>query len=296
MVGLAQNEYIWGLEFLYPISVYILDDLGIQSIIEPASGVGFTNSEPVTVRIYNYGGEPQTDFIVSFSHNGSLPYFDTVFTTLISGDTYDFTFDTTVDLSMGGSHSFEACTHLVNEECIINDCKTKTISGPLNCTLEGYVTNCLNGDPLEGATISCGTWIALTGADGYYSILDILPGTYDINCTLPGFCPFDTTITFTQGSGVTLDIELCPAHFEVDPDTLYVTMDPNTTTTSSVTLTNPGICDMDWNVYVSFNQKELFDLQFQYPCAIGDGEAGIETDGDFIYTTKWNGPEFINTI
>jgi hypothetical protein len=34
---------------------------------------------------------------------------------------------------------------------------------------------------------------------------------------------------------------------------------------------------------------ELYDLQFQFPVGVGGGEAGIETDGNYIYTTKWNG-------
>jgi hypothetical protein len=32
-----------------------------------------------------------------------------------------------------------------------------------------------------------------------------------------------------------------------------------------------------------------FDLQFEWPVGVGDGEAGIETDGNYIYTSKWNG-------
>ncbi|MBT4333251.1 MAG: hypothetical protein HOD64_08230, partial [Candidatus Cloacimonetes bacterium] len=36
----------------------------------------------------------------------------------------------------------------------------------------------------------------------------------------------------------------------------------------------------------------LFDLQFEWPVGVGGGEAGIETDGNYIYTTKWNGAVF----
>jgi len=37
---------------------------------------------------------------------------------------------------------------------------------------------------------------------------------------------------------------------------------------------------------------ELFDLQFSYPVGIGGGEAGIECDSNYFYTTKWNGNAF----
>jgi len=37
----------------------------------------------------------------------------------------------------------------------------------------------------------------------------------------------------------------------------------------------------------------LFDLQFQYPCYDAGGEAGIETDGNFIYVPLWNGSDYL---
>ena len=38
--------------------------------------------------------------------------------------------------------------------------------------------------------------------------------------------------------------------------------------------------------------RDPWDLQFVYPVGVGEGEAGIETDGNYIYTTKWNGNAF----
>jgi hypothetical protein len=37
---------------------------------------------------------------------------------------------------------------------------------------------------------------------------------------------------------------------------------------------------------------DLFDVQFDWPVGVGEGETGIETDGNYIYTTKWNGAVF----
>jgi 3-phenylpropionate/trans-cinnamate dioxygenase ferredoxin subunit len=51
--------------------------------------------------------------------------------------------------------------------------------------------------------------------------------------------------------------------------------------------------DMDVNVKVtSIPSEDMFDLQFDWPVGVGGGEAGIETDGSYIYTTKWNGSDF----
>ncbi|MBE0639325.1 MAG: T9SS type A sorting domain-containing protein, partial [Bacteroidales bacterium] len=35
-----------------------------------------------------------------------------------------------------------------------------------------------------------------------------------------------------------------------------------------------------------------YDLQFEFACGDASGEAGVETDGNYIYTTKWNGAGF----
>ncbi|MCD6182124.1 MAG: hypothetical protein J7K89_07030, partial [Candidatus Cloacimonetes bacterium] len=47
------------------------------------------------------------------------------------------------------------------------------------------------------------------------------------------------------------------------------------------------------NPHATTNQTDdIYDLQFQFPVGVGGGEAGIETDGVNIYTTKWNGSVF----
>ncbi len=37
---------------------------------------------------------------------------------------------------------------------------------------------------------------------------------------------------------------------------------------------------------------DLFDHQFDFPCGDATGEAGIETNGEYIYTSRWNGEGF----
>ncbi len=46
------------------------------------------------------------------------------------------------------------------------------------------------------------------------------------------------------------------------------------------------------NPYAATFSDDLFDEQFQFPCGDATGEAGIETNGDYIYTSKWNGEGF----
>ncbi len=40
------------------------------------------------------------------------------------------------------------------------------------------------------------------------------------------------------------------------------------------------------------NSRDTWDLQFSWPTFYNDGEAGVECDGNFIYTAQWNGSRF----
>ena len=46
------------------------------------------------------------------------------------------------------------------------------------------------------------------------------------------------------------------------------------------------------NPHSSTFTDDLFDYQFDFPCGDASGEAGIETNGEYIYTSKWNGDGF----
>ncbi|MCB2221140.1 MAG: carboxypeptidase regulatory-like domain-containing protein [Bacteroidetes bacterium] len=243
LIGMSQNEYIWALE-ITTAGCCQDNDIGVWSIVEPTSGGGFSNSEPVTINIYNNGWNPQSNFAVSFTHNGSEPYYDTILTTLNFDETIEFTFDTTIDLSMGGTHYIEASTHLLNDECIINDAKNKTIfSPPSPGSLEGYITNAQTGNPIEGALVELEIYTTTTGADGYYFISDITPGSYDLFCASAGFCPFDTTLTFEPDQNLTLNIALEYALLEISEDTMETSLYPNSSTFLNFELYNPGSCN-----------------------------------------------------
>ena len=46
------------------------------------------------------------------------------------------------------------------------------------------------------------------------------------------------------------------------------------------------------NPHATTFTDDLFDHQFDFICGDASGEAGIETNGDYIYTSKWNGNKF----
>ena len=47
------------------------------------------------------------------------------------------------------------------------------------------------------------------------------------------------------------------------------------------------------NPHATTFTDELFDEQFQFICGDASGEAGIETNGDYIYTSLWNSTGFV---
>jgi hypothetical protein len=58
----------------------------------------------------------------------------------------------------------------------------------------------------------------------------------------------------------------------------------------------PSVVDFDANAIINphatYNPVDLFDHQFDFICGDASGEAGVETNGDYIYTSKWNGDGF----
>jgi len=110
------------------------NDVGIPSILEPASGVIFSNEEPVTILMENFGAAGQSDipFVVSWSGpTGNQTVSGVYEGYIIYGQSVEITLDETANLTAPGSYLFEACTLLEGDENPDNDCKTKMLVGPL---------------------------------------------------------------------------------------------------------------------------------------------------------------------
>jgi len=146
ILGTCQNVNIWGLE-LCPSGAQPTNDVGVMAILEPSSGVDLTATEPVTIAVKNYGTAAQSNFDVSFSLDAGTPVVETITATINSGETYNHTFGTTVDLSAYGTYNFEACTDLAGDENPGNDCKTKVVeNSPPSLCVPVYTTGCTVGD------------------------------------------------------------------------------------------------------------------------------------------------------
>ena len=103
-------------------------DAGVVDITAPVSGA-LTNSEQVTITIFNYGQNDISNFDVTYQIDGGATVTETYSGTIASASTAQFTFSQTADLSNEGqTYSITASTDLSGDEDAANDSFTKDIT------------------------------------------------------------------------------------------------------------------------------------------------------------------------
>jgi hypothetical protein len=164
--------------------------------------------------------------------------------------------------------------------------------------LTGVVTKVEGGLPVENASIIVSgaiNYSALTGPDGSYWIDNIMIGDYTVVCNKEGYNLQSVILTIAEDSTSIQNFQLTQPEILVAPLSINKVLSPGSADSSTITIWNNGNGQLDFAASVQFNKgksKDFLDLQFQYPVGGGGGEAGVETDGNYIYTTKWNGSEF----
>lgn len=160
--------------------------------------------------------------------------------------------------------------------------------------IEGYVTELATGNPVEGATISLEgliTFSTTSASDGYYFIDYIFIGEYDLECSNPGYNSQNEVVVIEEDITLEMNFELTAPIIQVSPLEFTINLPLNGSAQEPVSVENVGNGSLDWSASIQLageKNKGFLDLQYQYPVAQGGGEAGIESDGNFIYTTKWN--------
>jgi hypothetical protein len=103
--------------------------IGVFNFETPVSGDALTNAETVTVKLFNFGTAPQTNFEIALRVNGTLIDTETFTETIAPFSEAMYTFNTTVDLSTPQEeYEIEARTILTGDSNIPNDSFTKTIN------------------------------------------------------------------------------------------------------------------------------------------------------------------------
>ena len=109
-------EFKGGCEYTFTISLGGMGDnveltsdapvsIGVSGITAPVSAEGLTAAEAVTATIFNNGSEAVSSFDATLTVDGGTPVTETVNHELQPGDTYDYTFNATADLSAPGTHT-----------------------------------------------------------------------------------------------------------------------------------------------------------------------------------------------
>ena len=135
----------------------IANDIEVSNTIM-MSNCTFSNSEQLSMEIINNGITLQSNFDVSYTVNGGQQVFETCNLVLNSGDTVNYTFNTTVDLSNDGIYNISFQSHLANDQISANDGFTTSIENYLspsppivvNDTICSGDTAILQGTTTEG--------------------------------------------------------------------------------------------------------------------------------------------------
>ena len=102
-------------------------DAGVLSIDSPESGV-LSNNENISITVRNYGVLGVSNIEVYYQINGGNPISEIVPGAIISGQSVEYTFETSADFSIVGEYEITAGTILENDEDTSNDSVTITIS------------------------------------------------------------------------------------------------------------------------------------------------------------------------
>ncbi|MCK9448199.1 MAG: choice-of-anchor J domain-containing protein [Bacteroidales bacterium] len=126
----------WNIAGYLVQGIVYANDIGVQSLVSPVSAPELTEEEVVTIRVKNYGTNPQSNISVSYTLDGGTAVTGTIPGPLAPDATIDFTFDGTVDLStVGQTYVFEACATVTGDENPNNDCRTFNVTNimPVYC-------------------------------------------------------------------------------------------------------------------------------------------------------------------
>jgi hypothetical protein len=111
----------------FQIAANYANDIGVVSVDTPVSGL-LSNSESVTVSIFNYGEDAVSNFDVSYQLDSGAIITETFSGTVESTETVQHTFSTTADLStVGQTYVIYSYTSLSGDEDSSNDGITQDV-------------------------------------------------------------------------------------------------------------------------------------------------------------------------
>jgi uncharacterized membrane protein len=200
-------------------------DVSIFSVLAtPKVFVGETVT--ISVIVQNVGGLNETLFEVNVSCGTEASSLESIGSQQVSslnvGDSVTLTFAwSTADLNPEISQ-----TYLIEAEAILDrdvdptnnqGTDTVVVASPRG-TIAGIIKDA-SGNPIEGATVTCGTYTNTTNASGSYRLSNVLAGNYAVTASKNGYqTSSQTSITVVAGQTTILNFTLTSL-----PTTGYIT-------------------------------------------------------------------------
>lgn len=251
-------------------------DAGVVSIDSPVTGT-LTDTETVTVSIFNYGENDISNFDVSFQLNSGAVVTETYTGTVGTGETVQHTFSTTVDMSIvGTTYVLYSYTTLTDDENAANDGVTEDIIH-LNPNDIGVsdITSPSSGELLsnaESVTVTITNYGGATQYDFDVTFEIVLPdgSTETVTETVPGPLEGNSSMDYTFEQ--TVDVSAFGT-YSISSNT---SLDGDSDTTNDMSTTDITNINCAPSMDCSFADGFLL---FQF----GDinNESGCEGYGDF---------------
>jgi len=180
----------------FKIAPNFSNDLGTISLDTPVSGV-LSNSEVITVTIFNYGLDSQTNFPISYQIDGGSLVTETFTGTLESATTEQFTFATTADFSTEGhTYSVVVATSLSGDEDTDNDSVTQDVTHLFHDDIGATaIVAPVSGNNMGMETITA----TITNFGG------VQQSNFDVSYTLESGAPVVEQVAGPLAPGATLD-------------------------------------------------------------------------------------------
>lgn len=109
--------------FCAPAFSISAQDIGVLTSSSPTTGCNLTDSEAVTVTVFNYGPDLNSSFDIAYVIDGGTPVVETITlgSAFLSFSSYSHTFATAADLSIPGTFIFDIYTSLGSDTDNSND-------------------------------------------------------------------------------------------------------------------------------------------------------------------------------
>jgi hypothetical protein len=106
---------------VFQIASDLANDVGMVEVVEPVSGE-LLAEQPITINIFNFGTEDVDSIPLGYFLPGSDTIYEMYVDTLFAGETVDFTFEATYDMSaVGDTFNLTVFTALSTDENLMND-------------------------------------------------------------------------------------------------------------------------------------------------------------------------------